>query len=188
MARDLGSYFRRTANTSESSNDSGIGLDNPGIFSEKYRVSTPPMYQLPLDTLPYNLVGDLGPLPESLGETFQFDMKMHLIGAFLVPNGILVDPQLPELEWRSPPEHDNLRLLTVVIPADWSSNVERYRDLAHLTTWEYAALQCRNWINDHPAVKQFRRHGDHYPVHIEIIAPQLRRPRYFGPADKYLDE
>jgi len=180
---------RSAANTSESSEDSG-----PGIFSENYRVCTPPMYPLPLASDVYGNADFLGAFPESLQRKFDLEIKPQLIDAILVPNGLLkkeeTDDAYLELRWRTPPRHPDLRLLTVMILSPWSTNKRRSGPLSHLTTWEYAAMRCRDLVNSHPEVKTFcSPQNDGYLVHIEIMSEELlSRPVYLTVADKYLDE
>ncbi|KAJ6441114.1 putative AC transposase [Purpureocillium lavendulum] len=190
---DTARFRRSAANTSESS-DSGISVDfGPGIFSEKYRVCTPPLYQLPLTSEVYCTVDDLGDLPESLQHTFETQIASQLFDAILVPNGIMqsgqrVDGDI-ELRWRAPPEHPELRLLTALIMAPWSTNKRRHGPLSHLTTWEYAAMQCRDKINNHPEVNVFcGPQNNDFLIHVEIISDELCCPRYLGVADSYLNE
>lgn len=156
-------------------------MQHPDIFSEKYRVTTPPMYTLPLQTYAYRW--HQSNFPESLGETFEFTLKRPLFDGPLTQNGI--DVKDIELVWRFPQGHEDLMHLTVRVIADWQSNKERPGSSDNLKTWERAAVECRNWMNRQPQITEAT--SEPYPVHIEIIGPELIHPRYFAPPDMYLD-
>ena len=185
---------RIIANTSESSEDSGISVESgPGIFSEKWRVCTPPMYQLPMDSDFYFSEDSRGAFPESLYATFSDQIKDRLIDTILVPEGILEKEEAYygciELKWQWPRGHPNHRLLTIQIIAPWSTNKRRSGPVSHLTTWEYAAMRCRYLANSHPEVEILGTpQNGGYPIHVEIMSAELTDARYFDVADKYLDE
>ncbi|UNI18950.1 hypothetical protein JDV02_005179 [Purpureocillium takamizusanense] len=184
-----GRFPRIVANTFESDDSA----DKPGIFSEKYRVCTPPSYRMPLSSEAYHSVDSLGELSESLDNTFNLEIAPQLLDTILVPNGILnKDDGLHgtvDLMWRAHLEHPESRLLTVMIKAPWSTNKRRPGPLPHLTTWEYAAMQCRDFVNNHAQVSMFcGLQNNGFLIHVEITSEELHLPRYFGVAYEYLDE
>jgi len=150
------------------------------------------MDQLPLDYSWY--FNTESPFPASLQETFDEQIKPGLIHTILVPHGILkkedADYGFLNLVWRQPPQHEDLRVLTVMITAAWSTNTNRSGPVPHLTTWEYAAVQCRAFVNSHPEVQIFcGPPNTGYLIHIEIITEELAfGSRYLDVADKYLDK
>ncbi len=93
------------------------------------------------------------------------------------------------LRWRYPHGCEHLRVATLRITGvPLSTNLPSSKKRPHLTTWENLAVDCRDWINNHPDVKSYPTSQRFRLIHVEITAPELSAPRYFGPADKYIDQ
>jgi hypothetical protein len=165
----VGSRRRRHANTSEApSTDSGIGSvgsmpEQPGLDTERFRVCTPPMYPMPLNTGQADTVYYIpsGPFSIDFKLRKQFhgddsDMKRELFDKVLKHHGFTYDDIEVDLVWRFPDGAElHEKLLTVKITAPWTTNRKRAAPelLWHLSTWQIAAVQCRKLLNT-PSILQ----------------------------------